>query len=68
MSQKKKLTKEEIEAMLTDYQPETVEYDPAVDGGDEHKIRDEHLAEKEKLKDVITRLKEKNRGNRKVRR
>jgi hypothetical protein len=68
MSEKKKLTKEEIEAMLNDYKPETVEYDPEVDGSDEHKIRDEHLAEKEKLKEVITRLKEKNRGNRKVRR
>ena len=51
-----------------DYVPETVEYDPEVDGGDEHLIRDELLAEKERLKDVITRLKEKNRGNRKVRR
>ncbi len=68
MSQEKKPTKEEIEAMLKDYRPETVEYDPEVDGGDDHKVRDEHLAEKEKLKDVITRLKEKNRGNRKVRR
>ena len=68
MSQERKPTKEEIEAMLKDYRPETVEYDPEVDGGDDHKVRDEHLAEKEKLKDVITRLKEKNRGNRKIRR
>ncbi|WP_345970319.1 hypothetical protein WCX72_00760 [Sulfurimonas sp. HSL1-6] len=51
-----------------DYEPEVVEYDPDVDGGEEHLIRDELLAEKERLKDVITRLKEKNRGNRKVRR
>ncbi|MEJ2469436.1 MAG: hypothetical protein P8Y65_09755 [Campylobacterales bacterium] len=51
-----------------DYVPETVEYDPDVDGGEEHLIRDELLQEKERLKDVITRLKEKNRGNRKVRR
>jgi len=51
-----------------DYVPEVMEYDPEVDGGDEHLVRDELLAEKERLKDVITRLKEKNRGNRKVRR
>ncbi|MBD3800317.1 MAG: hypothetical protein IE886_02480 [Campylobacterales bacterium] len=51
-----------------DYEPEVVEYDPEVDGGEEHLVRDELLAEKERLKDVITRLKEKNRGNRKVRR
>jgi hypothetical protein len=68
MSQGKKLSKEEIEAMLKDYHPETVEYDPDIDGGDDHKIRDDHLKEKEELVDVITRLKEKNRGNRKVRR
>jgi hypothetical protein len=47
-----------------DYVPETVEYDPEVDGV----MRDEILSEKERLKETITRLKEKNRGNRKVRR
>jgi len=51
-----------------DYEPEVMEYDPEVDGGEEHLVRDELLAEKERLKDAITRLKEKNRGNRKVRR
>jgi len=51
-----------------DYVPEVVEYDAEVDGGEEHLVRDELLAEKERLKDVITKLKEKNRGNRKVRR
>jgi len=51
-----------------DYVPEVVEYDPEIDGGDEHLIREDLLAEKERLKDVITRLKQKNRGNRKVRR
>ncbi len=51
-----------------DYVPEVVEYDPDVDGGDEHMVREDLLAEKERLKDVITKLKEKNRGNRKVRR
>ena len=62
------LSKEEIEKMLKNYQPETVEYDPDIDGSDEHKIRDDMLEEKEQLKDVITRLKQKNRGDRKVRR
>jgi len=51
-----------------DYVPEVMEYDPEVDGGDEHLVRDEHLAEKERLKEVITKLKQKNRGERKVRR
>lgn len=62
------LTKEEIEKMLGNFDTEEVEYDPDVDGSDEHKIRDALLEEKEELKDVITRLKEKNRGDRKVRR
>lgn len=62
------LSKEEIEKMLGDVTIESLEYDPDVDGSDEYKIRDALLEEKEKLKDVITRLKEKNRGNRKVRR
>lgn len=65
MSKEEKSKKEDP---FKDYVPETVEYDPEVDGGEEHLVRDELLAEKERLKDVITRLKEKNRGNRKVRR
>ena len=47
-----------------DYVPEVVEYDPEVDG----EMREEILSEKEKLKERITKLKEKNRGDRKVRR
>ncbi len=57
-----------IEELLKGYVPEIMHYDPKVDGGEEHMIRDELLSEKERLKDVITRLKEKNRGDRKVRR
>ncbi|MBU1642981.1 hypothetical protein KKE54_06430 [bacterium] len=57
-----------MEVLLNEYVPEIMHYDPKVDGGEEHMIRDELLSEKERLKDVITRLKEKNRGNRKVRR
>lgn len=62
------MSKEEIEKLLGNYNPETVEYDPEIDGSEEHKIRDELLEEKDQLKDVITRLKQQNRGNRKVRR
>ena len=62
------MSKEEIEKLLGNYTPQSVEYDPDVDGSDEHKIRDALLEEKEMLKDVITKLKEKNRGERKVRR
>jgi len=57
-----------IEELLKNYAPEIMYYDPKVDGGDEHLIREELLSEKERLKDVITRLKQKNRGDRKVRR
>jgi len=57
-----------LDELLRDYVPETMYYDPEIDGGDEHMIRDAHLSEKERLKDVITRLKQKNRGDRKVRR
>jgi len=62
------LSEEEIEEKLKNYTPEIMYYDPKVDGGEEHMIRDELLSEKERLKDVITRLKQKNRGDRKVRR
>ena len=62
------LTKEEIEKMLGKFETEEVEYNPDIDGSDEHKIRDALLEEKEELKDVIILLKEKNRGDRKVRR
>ena len=65
MEKKKQTPKDDP---FKDYVPETVEYDPEIDGGEEHLVREELLEEKERLKDVITRLKEKNRGNRKVRR
>ncbi|RUM62399.1 MAG: hypothetical protein DSZ03_06940 [Sulfurimonas sp.] len=41
--------KKKSEDPFKDYQPEVIEYDPAVDGDEEHNIRDEHLSEKEKL-------------------
>ena len=50
------------------YIPVIMEYDPKVDGGNEHMIRDEHLSEKERLHKVIAELKNKQRGSNKVRR
>jgi len=57
-----------LEELLKNYNPEPLEYDPEIDGGDEFLIRDELLEEKERLKDVVTKLKEKQRETRKVRR
>ncbi|MDD3770813.1 hypothetical protein E0765_11760 [Sulfuricurvum sp. IAE1] len=57
-----------LEEMLKNYDPSPVEYDPEIDGDEEHMIRDELLKKKEELKDVVTLLKEKQRSHRKVRR
>jgi hypothetical protein len=57
-----------LEEMLKNYSPEPLEYDPEVDGDDEHLIREELLKKKEELKDVVSKLKEKQRESRKVRR
>jgi len=57
-----------LEELLKNYTPEPLEYDPEVDGGDEYLVRDELLKKKEELKDVVTKLKEKQRSDRKVRR
>lgn len=54
--------------LYKDYVPEIMYYDPKVDGGSEHLIREDHLDEKERLKKAITKRKEQNRGDRKVRR
>ncbi|MFA6189397.1 MAG: hypothetical protein WC680_08990 [Sulfuricurvum sp.] len=57
-----------LEELLKEYDQTPMQYDPLVDGDEEHLIRDDLLKEKERIKDVITKLKEKNRGERKVRR
>lgn len=57
-----------LEEMLKNYDPTPLEYDPEVDGDEEHLIRDELLKKKEELKDVVSKLKEKQRQSRKVRR
>ena len=49
--------------LFKDYVPETVEYDPKVDGSDEHKIRDAHLNTKENLLDKIRKAKAAAKGN-----
>jgi len=57
-----------LEELLKNYDPTPMEYNPDIDGDEEHLIRDQHLEQKEILKDVITKLKEKQRNDRKVRR
>lgn len=57
-----------LEELLKNYDPTPIEFDPSVDGDEEHLIRDDLLAHKEQLKNVIDKLKEKQRGDRKVRR
>lgn len=57
-----------LEELLKHYDPTPVEYDPHIDGDDEHRIRDDHLEEKERLKSVVEKLKEKQRKDIKVRR
>jgi len=49
--------------LFKDYVPEVVEYDPDVDGSDEHKIRDEHLNTKETLLEKIRKAKAAAKGN-----
>ena len=61
-------TKQNKEDEFKDYVPETLEYDPDVDGDDEHLIRDALLEKKDTLLDQIRKAKEDNRGDRKVRR
>jgi len=45
------------EDLFKDYVPEIVEYDPKVDGSDEHKVRDEHLNTKDTLLEKIRKAK-----------
>lgn len=49
--------------LFKDYVPKTVEYDEKVDGGFEHKIREEHLEVKNDLLDKITKAKANAKGN-----
>ena len=60
----KKNTKERFK----DYVPEIMYYDPEVDGGSEHLIREDLLSEKERLKKLITKRKMDIKGSNRVRR
>ena len=51
------------DTLFKDYIPEVVVYDPAVDGGDEHKIRDAHLSTKDTLLEKIRKAKANAKGN-----
>ncbi len=60
--------KQSAQELFKEYVPEVMYYDPDVDGGSDHLIREDLLSEKERLKALITKRKEDNRGDRKVRR
>jgi len=49
--------------LFEDYKPEVVEYDEAIDGSDEHKIRDAHLDTKQDLISKIRKAKAAAKGN-----
>ncbi len=49
--------------LFKDYVPEIVQYDPEIDGSDEHKIRDAHLNTKDNLLEKIRKAKALAKGN-----
>ncbi|MEO1953407.1 MAG: hypothetical protein ABGW74_01740 [Campylobacterales bacterium] len=49
--------------LFKDYKPEIIEYDEEVDGGDEHKIRENRLDEKAMLLEKMRKAKAKAKGN-----
>ena len=54
--------------MFKDYTPEVMHYDPEVDGGSDHLIREDLLSEKERLKKLIMKRKMDIKGDNRVRR
>jgi len=54
--------------MFKDYKPEVMYYDPEVDGGSDHLIREDLLSEKERLKKLIMKRKMAIKGDNRVRR
>jgi hypothetical protein len=54
------------EDLFKDYVPEILVYNEAVDGSDEHKVRDEHLNTKEDLLQKVRKAKAAAKGNRTV--
>lgn len=57
------MSKEDKKDKFADYEPEVVEYDPEVDGGEVYKVRDEHLDHKEDALEKIRKAKAKAKGN-----
>lgn len=57
------MSKEDKKDIFADYKPEIVEYDPEIDGGEEHKIRNEHLDHKEDALEKIRKAKARAKGN-----
>lgn len=55
--------KQSIEEMLKNYTPEILNYDPEVDGSDEHLVREEHLSTKEALVEQIKKAKAARKNN-----
>ncbi len=60
--------KKDTKELFKDYVPEIMYYDPEIDGGSDHLIREDLMSEKERLKSMITKRKADNRGDRRVRR
>ena len=60
MSTKQEENKKDL---FKDWVPEVIEYDEESDGGGEHLIRDELMAQKEELIDTIMKMKNKRRIN-----
>jgi len=57
------MSKEDTKDLFADYEPEILEYDPEVDGGQVFKVRDEHLDHKEDALEKIRKAKAKAKGN-----
>jgi len=60
--------KKSTQELYKDYVPEVMYYDPEVDGGSDHMIREDLLSEKDRLKKLIMKRKMDIKGDNRVRR
>ena len=60
--------KKSTQELYKDYVPEVMYYDPEVDGGSDHLIREDLLSEKDRLKKLIMKRKMDIKGDNRVRR
>jgi len=60
--------KQSTQERFKNYKPEVMYYDPEVDGGSDHLIREDLLSEKERLKELIMKRKMEIKGSNRVRR